>query len=320
MAGALVTGCGGGPKAAPTAPTATVARVMDPARPGPYAVGLTHVSFERTSKVDGSTRVMDTLVWYPATGDAGGATTDDAPPLTGHGTYPVVVFSHGSGGEPQFQRYLTDHLASWGFVVAAPPHPGNTTADCVLCDGANIIASARERPDDVTAVLDQLIALRGDASQPLGQIIDPDRAAIAGHSFGGWTALFVAPDGRFDAAVALAPGQPETLLQRATGVRVPVLIIGGGKDELVAPDSVAKLWAALPGDIDKTYVSLPEGHHLTFVDRCLGCTDALPDARGHAITDGYVTAFLMAHLYGDARYAGYLSQPQPPDAVLVPSP
>jgi predicted dienelactone hydrolase len=306
--------CSGGVEARGTP---TPAPVSDPAGPGPYAVGLTHLTFQRPSNADQSPRVLDTWVWYPAAGDPASSVTEDAPPLTGHGAFPVVVFSHGSGGEPQFQRYLTEHLASWGFVVAAPPHPGNTTADCVLCDFQNILASARERPDDVTFVLAQMRALRDDASQPLGAVIDTEHAAIAGHSFGGWTALFVAAGGPFDAAVALAPGQPETLLQRVAGINIPVLIIGGGKDEIVPAASVQKLWEALPSGIDRAYVSLPEGHHLTFVDRCLGCTEALPEKRGHELTDGYTTAFLMDHLYGDTRYGAYVDAAQPPDAVLV---
>jgi predicted dienelactone hydrolase len=317
MAGVLAlvaAGCSGG--TAKSESTPTPAPLADPAGAGPYAVGVRHFTFTRPANADGSPRVLDTWVWYPAEGDAGAAVADDAPPLAGHGLFPVVVFSHGSGGEPQFQRYLTEHLASWGFIVAAPPHPGNTTVDCVLCDFQNIVASARERPDDVTFVLQQMRAMRDDASEPLGAVIDGDRAGVAGHSFGGWTALFAAAGGSFDAAVALAPGQPETLLQHVTGIHVPVLIIGGGKDELVSPASVEKLWQALPGDIDKTYVSLPEGHHLTFVDRCLGCTDALTEARGHELANGYVTAFLMAHLYGDARYAAYVGASQAPDAVI----
>lgn len=313
----VAASCGGG-NAAPATPTR--AAISDPAKPGAYAVGLRHLTFQRPSNADGSPRVLDTWVWYPAGGAADTPVDEDAAPLTGHGTFPVVVFSHGSGGTPEVQRFLTEHLASWGFIVAAPPHPGNTSSDCFPCDSKNIVASARERPDDVTFVLAQLRALRDDASEPLAPVIDPVRSAVAGHSFGGWTALFAAAGGPFDAAVALAPGQPETLLQRVQRIDVPVLIIGGGKDEVVPPTSVEKLWEALPSDIERTYVSLPEGHHLSFIDRCLGCTDMLPEARGHDLTNGYVTAFLLVHLYGDARYRPYLASPQPPDAVLVPAP
>ena len=39
---------------------------------------------------------------------------------------PLVVFSHGNSGLRRQSTFLTTHLASWGFVVAAPDHTGNT--------------------------------------------------------------------------------------------------------------------------------------------------------------------------------------------------
>lgn len=294
-------------------PIPTAAPPADPAGAGTYGVGTATMSFTRQTAA--GPRALKTLFWYPTNAASEAAPQPDAPPAPGQ--YPIVIFSHGSGGEPQFHQYLTQHLASWGFVVAAPEHPGNTLADCFLCDFNNIVASARLRPDDVTFVLDQVLALRDDASQPLGKIIDPERTALAGHSFGGWTAIFAAPGGRFDATIALAPGAPETLLNRATTVRIPTLVIAGGKDEVVPIDGVNKLYAALPADIAKTYVTLPEGHHLSFIDNCLGCTEALTADRGHELINGYITSFLETYLLSDDRYAHFLSEDQPPDARVA---
>jgi pimeloyl-ACP methyl ester carboxylesterase len=106
------------------------------------------------------------------------------------------------------------------------------------------------------------------------------------------------------------------LLARVSNLDVPVLLMGGGKDELVAPDSVRRLFDAIPASDSKTYVFLPFGHHLTFIDHCLGCTDALPEARGHELTNRFVTAFLETYVVGDARYREYLSD-VPPDASVV---
>ena len=75
-------------------------------------------------------------VWYPARGEAAGSYEPlpevDAPapglaePLDGR--YPLVVFSHGSGGV-RFQSYfLAEWLASHGYLVAAPDHAGDTVA------------------------------------------------------------------------------------------------------------------------------------------------------------------------------------------------
>lgn len=311
------TACGGGSNTQATG-SPTPAAVRDPVEPGPYAVGLTKMTFERASNIDGKPRTLETWIWYPAATGAGSATpTTDVAPDTDGGPFPIVIFSHGSGGQPNFYKYLTEHLASWGFVVVAPPHPGNTSADCFPCRGATLTTSARERPTDVTFVLDQVIALKDDPAQPLGAIIDPSRTALAGHSFGGWTSIFAGAGGPFDAIVSMATGLPELLLARAATVRVPTLLLGSAKDELIAPASIAKLYAALPADIAKTYVSFPEGRHLTFSDRCFGCAPALPEQRGHDLVNRYTTAFLETYVVGDARYAHYLTEDVAPDALIV---
>ena len=178
LVGVLALVACGGSSAARSAPTGAAPR--DPSAAGPYAIGLTRMTFGRPANADGTARALDTWIWYPAAGSPDGDAVTDAAPSQEAGPFPIVIFSHGSGGQPQFYSFFAKHLASWGFVVAAPSHPGNTSADCVLCDSRNIIASARERPDDVTFTLDRMLALRDDASQPLGAIIDPERHGDCG--------------------------------------------------------------------------------------------------------------------------------------------
>lgn len=314
LAAILLVACGGGSASKMPSP----APLRDPDARGPYSVGLTKMTFERSSTADGTPRKLETWIWYPASSSASDSTpATDAPPATGGGPFPIVIFSHGNGGQPQFHKYFTEHLASWGFIVAAPPHPGDTSADCSPCPVSAIVASARERPADVTLVLDKLIALKDDPAQPLGKIIDPTRTALAGHSFGGWTSIFAAPDGRFNAVISMAPGAPEILLGRAAKVTVPTLILGGDKDEVVKAASVRKLFAAIPSTTAKMYVSFPEGHHLTFIDRCLGCTAALTEERGHELVNRYTTAFLETYVMKDDRYAHYLTEDVAPDAAII---
>lgn len=304
----LIAGCDGGGGSGGEA-------LRAPSERGPYAVGRTRMTFERVAD-NGETRVLDTWIWYPASGAADAAVADGADPARDGGPFPVVIFSHGSGGRPQSQTYFTEHLASWGYVVAAPPHPGNTFDDCFPCGTDSVIKSAGQRPDDVTFVLDELLALKDAAAQRLGAIIDPERAALAGHSFGGWTAIYSATSGRFDAVIAMAPGAPLLLVGRAKEIRIPVQIFESAKDQIVPADGVRKLGDALPDETPAVYVTLQEGRHLAYIDRCFDCGEALSEQRAHELINGYGTAFLQRYIAGDERYGAYLEESKPPDALV----
>ena len=300
------------PLATATTPSTPVAG-RDPTQRGPYAVGLARMTFTRT---DGeSPRVLDTWIWYPAVGAPSETVVEDAEAATDNAPFPLIIFSHGSGGQPNNATFLTEHLASWGYIVAAPPHPGNTSDDCIICPIDVIIRSAGQRLKDVPFVLDKLLSLRDEPSSTVGRIIDGERTAIAGHSFGGWTAIFMAPGDRFDVSIAMAPGEPRLALEPARKITSPALIIAGEKDEIVNPDHVRDLVAEVPDSTPLTYVSYPEGHHLTFIDNCLGCTDALSEGEGHVLTLRYVVSFLQLHLRGEAAYEQYLA-PSSPDALV----
>lgn len=313
-AGAIAAACSADDSASEPAASPTQAAVHDPAQPGPHAVGVRQTEIVRASTVDGSPRHLETWIWYPAAGE-GDSVTQDAPVAEG-GPFPIVVYSHGSGGRPDYQRFLTQHLASWGFVVVAPSHPGNTSEDCFPCDTAAVLRSARERPDDVRFALDELTSMGGDPGSGLEGAVDGDRVAIVGHSFGGWTALYVAPDGQFDAVVAQAPAATNVLRERAGDIGVPLMIIASTYDDVVPISQVEAYWAEV-ADIAKEFVLFPEGVHLNYVDRCFWCRDGLSEERGHKLINRYTTAWLLVHVIGDQRYADFLAA-DPPDAKLVP--
>ncbi|MEX2247208.1 MAG: hypothetical protein WEC75_11025 [Dehalococcoidia bacterium] len=306
--------------------TPTAIPALDPAGTGTFGVGTTTMTFTRQT-ADGP-RALRTLFWYPTGAAPDAAPQADAAPAPGH--FPIVILSHGARVEPQFFQYLTQHLASWGFVVAAPEHnPGNTQADCpgFPCDQAAWVASLAARVDDLPFVLDQVVTLKDDPSQPLGEVIDSQRTAIVGNSLGG--ALAIPKASSFGAAIFLAPAPGANNPGNAGGVRVPTLIIGGGKDTVATVGDLDAFYAALPPDIAKTYVTLAEGDHGSFIDVCaipfLGfpattpCTAALLLVRGHELINHYVTAFLETQLVGDERYAHFLAESELPDArVAVP--
>jgi len=170
------------------------------AQRGGYAVGT------RELMLDAAERPLKVTVWYPTDDSAAQQTTyrdglvvvegraivDAAP--SADAPFPLVVFSHGSGGARWQSIFLTEHLASYGFVVIAPDHPGNTVLDALQTPdafGAGIIESFAYRPLDIIRVLDFAEALNAPAGDLAG-VIDLEHIAAAGHSFGGFTVLAVA--------------------------------------------------------------------------------------------------------------------------------
>src|SRR6185295_5972824 len=131
----------------------------------------THIVFTKQSAVDPmQPRPLDTYIWYPTTpgagpynGGSGGVI--DAPLDASGGPYPIVLFSHGSCGYQLQSTFLMSMLASRGFVVVAPPHPGNTIADGLGVCGTlqTQIDSVVERPEDMIFVLDQMLAENANA-------------------------------------------------------------------------------------------------------------------------------------------------------------
>ncbi|HEY5922825.1 MAG TPA: dienelactone hydrolase family protein [Kofleriaceae bacterium] len=302
----------------------------DPAKPGPWAVGvrtvrLTDASRSRTFSVD---------VWFPVDpnhvdGSANKYELDsflgtlasidsparrDATPATG--AWPVVLFSHGFGGI-RFQSYfLTEHLASHGFVVVSPDHPGNTLVDFAQLGNEGAAAqSAMDRP------LDMVFALNAAIANQLGVSVDVTRVSATGHSFGGWTSLELARrDPRIKLAFPLAPGFRNGATSEfvATLAR-PLLFVGGSADdtcEFPANQEQPYMIAQTP----KFLLQVVNAGHLDFSNLCEvpiaqqfiddGCDPAMIDpAVVHRRTNAVATAFVLRYQLGLVQY----------DPVLAPA-
>jgi predicted dienelactone hydrolase len=185
----LLAACGGG-----TDDPSRQSR--DPARRGPWGVGVT--TYSVTDPGD-ATRTFKVEVWYPATPAAGAAvdkvfniestSVRDAPADLRGAPFPVVGFTHGNGGIRNQSIYLTEHLASHGYVVVAPDHLFNTLLDY---DDSQFASIMRHRPGDVSLALDEVLARGAAAGDPLAGTTDATRVGAAGHSFGGFTVLLLA--------------------------------------------------------------------------------------------------------------------------------
>lgn len=104
--------------------------------------------------------------------------------------FPLVVISHGLGSDLTTFAYFAQHLASHGFAVAVPEHPGSSSRqiEALLSGFAQDVTPPEElidRPLDIKFLLDHL-------DQKFGQQIDTHNVGMIGQSFGGYTALALA--------------------------------------------------------------------------------------------------------------------------------
>ena len=103
---------------------------------------------------------------------------------------PLVVISHGLGSDLTTFAYFAKHLASHGFAVAVPEHPGSNSRqiEALLNGLARDVTPPEElidRPLDIKFLLDRL-------ADQFGDNIDTNHVGIIGQSFGGYTALALA--------------------------------------------------------------------------------------------------------------------------------
>jgi len=311
---AFTGGCAGDDAKSDDAPA-----VAAPDAPGPYAVGVT------TIEVENGDRKLPVEIWYPARAE--GDVEDyvlmlgvielakiasplqavrDAPLDRRGAPYPTVMFSHGNGGVRIQSVYMTEYLATHGFVVAAPDHVGNTFAEQV--NKANALEpadAARLRPIDISRALDGVLAHSNSEGDTLDGAVDEKRIGVAGHSFGGFTALRVAGatidralvlqecasggglvcdgwenvempesarDDRVSAALAQAPGGAAAMLAGGgngfADVATITMIQGGTSDELTPFASEQQApYDGLP--TPAWLVGIDRAGHFTFSDMCL---------------------------------------------------
>jgi len=267
---------------------------------GPYAVGRT--TFEVVDPARQDRRFL-VDVWYPVDPeDAQGNFTVyeilfwglpselalDGPPVSHAGRFPLVVFSHGSGGIRFQSIFFTELLASHGFVVAAPDHTGNTLLDD--SGGELTVQKMTDRPLDVSLVITRMLAKSEDPADAFYQTLDPGRIGVAGHSFGGFTSLAMAagfgadppaeiaaelpegfepvpPDSRVKAIVPIAPVSSFFGDSELASIAVPTLILGGTEDSItpVEPES-RRAFELIPGDVFR--VDIVGAVHFSFTNSC----------------------------------------------------
>jgi predicted dienelactone hydrolase len=166
---------------------------------GPWQVGHTTFLAVDAARAD---RELPLDLWYPVdSGDANGPAAfypllggigltsevgfEDVP-VSSAGVRPLIVFSHGSGGIATQSIKLMEHLSSHGFVVVAPTHTGNAQGTPPSPD------PAADRYPDIAFVIDEMEVHNTAPGDAFFGRVDTQNVGVAGHSFGGMTAQFMA--------------------------------------------------------------------------------------------------------------------------------
>lgn len=345
------------------ATTTTTTTVADLAAvveaPGDWAVGV------RSAEVTGARgRTLPVQIWYPVdpenTGGAEPATYPfpglsvpsgmglaDAP--VAPGPFPLVVYSHGNGGLRYVSAFLTEHLASHGFIVVAPDHVGNTAIDSFADTSEDRDQVALDRPVDLSETINAALAGEPGFEDTAPQT-DPESIGVIGHSFGGFTALAVAgnvaeepPDQRVDAVVGLAAATEGLGDESLASIEVPTLLEWATNDQTVeVATNAPRPDELIPG---RPYVraDIKGAEHQSFTDVCsyqdilaempeapAAIVDAVDDYASEGCEEGQLdideahriilritTAFLLEQLWGDDTYASLLNSDTGADPTLA---
>jgi predicted dienelactone hydrolase len=304
-----------------------------PARPAPHAKQVTY-----------SASLPSEPPAAPAKFSFPGIAVRDAPSV---GTdHPLVIVSHGYSNDPYAMTWLTENLASKGYVVAAIRHE-----DPPITDRSRFAEPLMRRPLDIAFVADNLQHMLAET-----HLIDPSRTALVGYSMGGYGVLTAAgatldPQGGavkfvpgglllpfarggksqdvvlvkgLRAVVAISPAGGGTLASWGDGVRsvaAPLLLIAGDNDRTVDYASGARAIFDAAGAAHRYLLTFKGGGHAIGLNpvpdamrQKLWDQDWFEDPvwrkeRISAINAHFITAFLDCYVMGDASRAAYLNVP-----------
>ncbi len=301
---------------------------LQPWVPGPYGVGVNTMPFTKPSVTHPSTsRLLSTRIWYPA--DPGTAPLsqnpgglEGAPLASGLAGAPLVIFSHGVCSLQTDYLFLTAFLASYGFVVAAPEHPGDNVAGCDIQEA--IYDAFVNRPADISFVIDSVLALNDSPDSLFHDAIEPARIGVMGHSFGGLTTLRAsASDRRVIAGLTLAPGIngaiEHAVDNEITRVAIPMMIQAGDLDPFAPFGRTARHVYNLLRP-PRYLVQIGGMGHFGFQDVCVtpdpcGQPGALTQDEAHQLILRYAVPFLLHYLAGDRRFETFLDPATAPPGV-----
>ncbi len=278
---------------------------------------------------------ITTEIWYPAIADpeasawvyeggVQGIAVREAEPESKYAPYPLVVFSHGLGGFRNQSVFLTESLASRGFVVVAPDH-SDALGGLEIEDLELIVELLAERPQDISFLIDEVLARSAGDDTLLQGLVDEGRIGVMGHSLGGYTSIAVAganfdfEDQRVIAAVPLAPYSSIFAPEKIGQIDIPMMVIGGTKDSTCPFDTDQEpLYQALGPP--KYLLEIFEAGHMVFSDAACIVMPDLQECQWaeeiHSIIASHTTAFFCYYLKGNDSLLSELQEKTTDDFEL----
>ena len=114
-----------------------------------------------------------------------GRAARNAPPQYSEGAFPLVIVSHGYVGSRLLLTYLTENLASKGYIVVAIDHTEST-----FKDAGGFQSTLLNRAKDALFVLNQMAELSKTSPKNfLSGLVDANNTALIGYSMGGYGVL-----------------------------------------------------------------------------------------------------------------------------------
>lgn len=263
---------------------------------------------------------------------------------TAGGTYPVILVSHGAGGDWNTHDLQAKDLASHGYIVLCVEHVGSNRERMSkgLRPMKNLDAMTRDadevltRPKDVSFAIDR--ATEWNATHPkLKGKLDLSKVGAMGHSFGAFTTMVVcgmrpaldwlvptvAPgkglgpdlaDARVTCGIALSPqgvGEPFFTKESFASLRVPLLGITGTRDDQQAgqPATNRKDAFALWPKGEHLFIWLANARHADFTSATGGGRSLPTPTRDEVqpLVRAATRAFFDLHLRSDPTAAKTLT-------------
>jgi len=299
---------------------------------GEYKVGVRTIEVINKSQIDilkskegGEllyNRILKLEIWYPAILQAGskdriiyeeerrfindadtqrikysftGRALRGAAPDLKNGAFPLVIVSHGYPGSRFLLTYLTENLASKGYVVVAIDHMESTYSDA-----ERFQSTLLNRSRDILFVLNQIADLSKPGSESfLSGLVNSENTALIGYSMGGYGVLNAAGagyskqlvtmfgkfsggsnaievlttnhpyykalyDSRIKAIVAFAPWGMERGSWDAEGlqgIRIPIFFVAGSMDDISGYEKGTKAIYLLAINSDRYLLTYMNARH-----------------------------------------------------------